>query len=188
MEQFIRKFTKKSTRILALSVFLVTYLIIFSFLFLQKGIHLDGHFYKKSANLTQITYTAASFGADFEQIVLQKFIDKSLITIDGMHTVTVFSSGSFNTVVSVDRALADTNADWVSIASQEAENIRGFGSKNWIAVLVIYILLFLSRHYNTQIYNFFRKGKAAGENYYRVFDITFVAACIAALIYFILPF
>ena len=187
MKNFLTKHSIKFTRHLAFSVFLVLYLVVFAFLFTQKGIYLDGGFYKKSANLTKITYTAASPNCDFEQITLQKFIDKSLITVDGQYEVSVFSSGSFHTVVSVDSNLETFSADWVRIASQEAEGIRGFGSKSRIAVPAIYILLFLSRKYNVQLYTLFNRGKAAGENYYRVFDIVFVVLCIAGLIYFIIP-
>ncbi len=188
MKFFSTKRSTKFTRHLAFSLFLVLYLVVFAFLFMQKGIYLNSHFYKKSANLTEITYSAASAACDFEQIKLQKFIDKSLITVDGQYEVNVFSSGSFHTVVSVDKSLEHLDADWVAIASQQAERIRGFGNKRWVWVLCIYALLFLSRKYNVQLYSFFNRGKAAGENYYRIFDIVFVSACIAGLIYFIIPF
>lgn len=187
MEHLFTKFTNKFTRHLAISIFLVLYLVFFIFLFTQKGIHLYGHFYKKSANLTQITYKAASFGADFKEIKLQKFIDKSLITVDDSFSVTVYADKSFDIVAGSDTTVMP-DIDWALISSQKAERMRGFGSKHWAAVGAVYILLFLSRHYNTRLYSFFNKNKAAGENYYRIFDRFFVAACIMALIYFILPF
>lgn len=188
MEHFIFKLNRKFTKNLAVSIFLVVYLIIFWFLFFNKGIYLDGHFYKKSANLTQITYSASSFGADFNKIVLEKYMDKSLITIDDTYTVSVFYSGSFDKVVSVDKTISNIDADWLSIASQEAERIRGFGNKPWYAVVLVYILFFLAKKYNVQLYSFFRKGRAAGEKYYRYFDAAFTVFCITALIYLIIPF
>lgn len=188
MEQFINKLTNHFSKYLALSIFLVFYLVVFWYLFFNKGIYVDGHFYKKSANLTQVCYTASSIGAEYKQIVLEKYIDKSLITIDGEYTVSVFSDGSSEPVVTADSRLADTAADWVSIANQDAEGIRGFGQKPWFAVVIIYVLFFLAKKYNVQIYSFFRRGRAAGENYYRYFDRVFNIFCIVALIYLILPF
>ena len=188
MEFNLHKFIKKFNRHLLLSIFVVLYLVIFVYLFFNKGIYIDGHFYKKSANLTQITYSSSSIGADFDKIVLKKFIDKSIITIDDEYTVSVFSSGSFDNVVSVDSEISSIDADWLSIALQEAESIRGFGKKPWFAVVIMYILFFLSKKYNVQLYSFFCRGKAAGEKYYRCFDIAFNAFCIIALIYLIIPF
>ncbi|MBE6887268.1 MAG: hypothetical protein E7484_02470 [Ruminococcaceae bacterium] len=188
MEHFSFQFTKKFTKNLAVSIFFVVYFIIFWFLFFNKGIYLDGHFYKKSATLTQITYSASSLGADFDRIVLEKYMDKSLITIDDKYMVSVFSSGSFDTVVSADREIENISADWPAIASQKAERIRGFGNKPWYAVALVYILFFLAKRYNVQLYSFFRKGRAAGEKYYRYFDAAFTVFCIAALIYLIIPF
>lgn len=185
---FFNNFTQKLTRNLAISIFLAVYLVVFFFLFTGKGIYINGHFYKKSANLTQITYSASSIGADFDQIVLEKFIDKSIITIDNKYTVSVFSSGSFSTVASVDSSLTDIDADWVAIAEQRAETMRGFGKKPWFAVAAFYIVFFVSKKYNVQLYSFFRKGKAAGENYYRIFDTVFSIFCILALVYLIIPF
>ncbi len=188
MDFFKNKFTKHLTKNLAISIFFVFYLIIFVYLFLNKGIYLDGHFYKKSANLTQITYKASSLNADFEQIVLEKYIDKSLITIDGKYTVSVFSSGSSDNVVSVDNEISHIDADWLSIANQDSERMRCFGNKPWHLVVLVYILFFLAKKYNVQLYSFFRKGRAAGEGYYKAFDAIFSIFCIAVLIYLIIPF
>ncbi len=188
MEFNIHKFIRQLTKNLLLSIFFVIYLVLFVYLFFNKGIYVDGHFYKKSANLTQITYSANSIGADFDKIVLEKFIDKSIITIDDKYTVTVFSSGSFDNVVSTSSEISSIDADWLSIANQNAEKIRGFGQKPWFGVVIIYILFFLSKKYNVQLYSFFRRGKAAGEKYYRCFDIAFNIFCVAALIYLIIPF
>ena len=122
MEFNLHKFIRHLTKNLLLSIFFVIYLVLFVYLFFNKGIYVDGHFYKKSANLTQITYSANSLGADFDKIVLEKFIDKSIITIDDKYTVTVFSSGSFDNVVSTSSEISTIDADWLSIANQSAEN------------------------------------------------------------------
>ncbi|MBQ7283653.1 MAG: hypothetical protein IJW74_02195, partial [Oscillospiraceae bacterium] len=87
-------FSKK----IILALFLVLYLIVFWFLFFTKGIYVDGHFYKKSANLTTITYTCRNPFADYKKIVLQKQLGGAVITIDDAYILTVNSSGG----VSID--------------------------------------------------------------------------------------
>ena len=188
MDFFKNRFTLKSTKNFAISIFFVFYLVVFIYLFLNKGIYLNGHFYKKSANLTQVTYTAASLNAEFEQITLEKYIDKSIITVDNAYTVKVFNADSVSAVVRADPALEKVNIDWISIARQDTERIRGFGNKPWYVAVIMCVLFFLAKQYNVQIYAFFRRNKAAGESYYKIFDTIFTLFCIIVLIYLIIPF
>ena len=188
MDFFKNKFTQKLTRNIAISIFFVFYLIIFVYLFLNKGIYLNGHFYKKSANLTQITNSAASLNAEFEQITLEKYIDKSIISIDNKHSVTILNPESTNPVITTDTVLEGINADWVSIARQDAERMRRFGNKPWYLVVLVYVLFFAAKKYNVQLYTFFHRNKAAGEAYYKAFDTIFTVFCMIALIYLIIPF
>ena len=188
MDFFKNKFTLKSAKNIAISIFFVFYLIIFAYLFLNKGIYLNDHFYKKSANLTQITYSAASLNAEFEQITLEKYIDKSIITVDKVYIVTVFNEDSVSAIVKTDPALEKVNVDWLSIARQDAEKMRGFGNKPWYLAVIVCILFFLAKQYNVQLYAFFHRNKAAGESYYKLFDTAFTIFCIIVLIYLIIPF
>ena len=171
-----------------LALFFVIYLIIFWFLFFTKGIYVDGHFYKKSANLTTVTYTCRNPFADYKKIVMQKQMNTTIIAVDDAYVLTVNSAGGVS--IEGDMGLTQTlpDARWDLIATQEAETSRGIVLKqSYITVFILYALFFLAKHYNTRIYEFFRRSKAPGENYYRIFDKAFTVITIAVLIYFILP-
>ncbi len=187
MELYIRQLTSKLKKHLILTIFFVLYFMAFWFLFFTKGIYVDGHFYKKSANLTTITYTCKNSAAEFEKIVLQKQLDYSIITLDDDYVLTVNSAGgvSIDGNMGPDSTLPD--ARWDLIADQSAERNRGFGSKPWILVLVVFVVMFIVKRYSTQVYTLFRKNRAAGESYYKAVDIIFKVVCIAGLVYLIIP-
>jgi len=187
MELYIRQLTNKLKKHLILTIFFILYFISFWFLFFTKGIYVDGHFYKKSANLTTVTYTCKSPSADFEKIVLQKQLDYSIITIDDDYMLTVNSAGgvSIDGNMGPDSTLPD--ARWDLIADQSAERNRGFSNKPWVLVLVLFAGMFVLKRYSTQVYTLLRKNRAAGENYYKAVDIVFKAVYIAGLIYLIIP-
>lgn len=195
MEHYIRQyiirlvtpFLQSLKKHLIISVLLVLYLIAFWFLFFAKGIYVDGYFYKKSANLTTVTYTCKNPSADFKRIILEKQLNKSVITIDDSYVLTVNSAGG----VSIDGNTGpDSNlpdARWDLIANQSAERSRGFGSKPWYIVILIFCAMFLIRKYSTQFYSFIFKNKAAGEGYYKAVNIAFNIVYIAGLVYLIIP-
>ncbi|MBE6894599.1 MAG: hypothetical protein E7483_03280 [Ruminococcaceae bacterium] len=184
---FTNKSIPRFTKVITLSVFFILYLAVLWFSFNSKGIYLDGHFYKKSANLTTVTYTCRNPFAHHKKIVLQKQVDKSVITIDGSQQITVNKDSSWQqTAGSTDAFVTET--DWVYIAQQKAETTRGNARKQpYFIVFIIYILFALSKIFSAKIYEFFFRGKAAGEKYYKIFDIVFDAVTAVVLIYFILP-
>lgn len=182
MYTFFYNIRKKITRTFYLFIFLIIYFITFWFMFFTKGIFVNEHFYKKSANLNTITYSAFDVGCEFDKIVLQKQIDKSIITVDGKYIVTVFNNNDI--IYSSDEKI---DLDWEKIATQKGETIRKLGQRPWPLAIILAIVFFIARKYNAQIYSFIYRNRAAGEKYYKYFDIIFSIFCIFTLIYLILP-
>ncbi len=182
MVPFFYNIRNKLTKATALFIFFVIYFIVFWFMFFTKGIFINEHFYKKSANLNTITYSAFDFGCDFEQIVMKKQIDKTVITVDDKYTVTVTNQ---NEVIPSQNT--DIELNWSEIASQKGETVRKLGQRPWPLAIIVAIIFFFAKKYNTQIYSFIYKNHAAGENYYKYFDILFSILCVAVLIYLVLP-
>ena len=184
---FNNKPTMKPGKTLLLSVFFVLYLAILWFSFSSKGIMADGHFYKKSASMTTITYTCRNPFAQHKKIVLQKQVDKNIITVDDTFTVTVTKDGTIEKNAGMpDDIFALT--DWVAIADQSTEASRAASTHQpYFMVFIVYGLFVLSKIYSTKVYEFLFKNRAAGENYYKVFDIVFTVVTAAVMIYFILP-
>ncbi len=182
MSTFFYNIRKKFTKTFCLSIFMIVYFTIFWFMFFTKGIFINEHFYKKSANLNTITYSAFDVGCEFDKIVLQKKIDKTIITVDDKYIVTVFNNNDI--VYSSDEKI---DIDWKKIATQKGETIRKLGKRPWPLAIIFAVLFFVVRKYNSQIYSFVYKNKVAGEKYYKYFDIIFSIFCIFTLIYLILP-
>ena len=185
--QLITPLIRKLARHLVLALFLLLYLVAFWFLFFTKGIYADGHFYRKSANLTTVTYTCRSPFAEHKTITLEKQVDGAVITIDGEYELTVANNGSI--LLENGTFTEDTlpDVDWNRIADQSAERNRGFGEKWWIATLVIMAAALFVNRYSTEVYNFFNRSKAANESYYLWVGRASKAICIIGLIYLIIP-
>jgi len=184
---FINKYIPRFNKVIALSVFFVLYLVVLWFSFTAKGIYFDGHFYKKSANLTTITYICRNPFASHKKIVLQKQVDISVVTVDDTYEFTVNKDGSWQQTDSTGIDIAP-GFDWNVIAHQNAETTRGNARKQpYFVVFVVYALFVLSKIFSTKIYEIIFKGKAAGERYYKIFDIVFDVITAVVLIYFILP-
>ena len=185
--RFITPFVQKFKKHLLLSLLFILYLFAFWFLFFTKGIYVDGHFYRKSANLTTITYTCKSPFADFKSIRLEKQLNSSVITIDDSCVMTVNSDG----IVSLEKGAFTEetlpHAQWDRIADQSAEQNRGFGTKPWVLVLLLFAAVSLIKRYSTEVYTFLRRNRAAGEGYYKAVDIAFRLVWIAGLVYLIIP-
>lgn len=174
-------------KIIFLSVFFVFYAVFLWLSLSQTGILIDGHFYKKNANMTTITYSCSNMFADCRKITLQKQFESTVITIDENCTMTFDKSGN---IVESDCAngFILPEADWSAVASQDAEITKGTAKKQpYFLVFIVYALFLLSKIFNTKVYEFFFKGKAAGESYYKAFDVIFTIVTLAVLIYFILP-
>ncbi|MBR2029217.1 MAG: hypothetical protein IKA10_09600 [Oscillospiraceae bacterium] len=185
---FINRLTLKFNKILKLSVFFAVYLVVLWFSFSSKGIFVDGHFYKKSANMTTITYTCRNPFADFKKIILEKQVDGSVIKIDDSYTLTVNKNGDVSIAdnTSIDGNLPD--ARWDLIANQSAESTRIAATHQpYFLVFIVYGLFALSRIYSAKVYEFVFRNRAAGESYYRIFNIVFTVITAAVMVYFILP-
>ena len=177
----------KFSKIFILSVFFAIYLVILWFSFSAKGIFVDGHFYRKSANMTSVTYTCRNPFADYKKIVLQKQVDGAVITIDGRYTISVHSDGSWQQTDNSSLIILP-NTDWASVADQSAESSRIAATHQpYFLTFIVYGLFALSKIYSTKVYEFLFKNRAAGENYYRIFDMVFTFATAAVMLYFILP-
>ena len=185
--QLITPFFRKLAKHLVFTAFIVLYLVAFWLLFFTKGIYVDGHFYKKGANLTTITYTCRNPLADYKTITLQKQKDSATITVDDDYTLTVNSAGgiSIESDKSISQKLPD--AEWDKIADQSAERNRGFGKKRWIITLLLMIGAFFANRYSTEVYNFFNRNKAANDRYYLWVNRISKAIYILGLIYLIIP-
>ena len=179
--------TIKSSKLFILSVFFVLYLIVFWLSFFSKGIFVQEHFYRKSSNLTAVTYTCRNPFAEYKKIVLQKQVDKDTLTIDGAYTVNVYKDGTVEKSENMpDDILPGT--DWAAVADQSLEGSRGFlTGQPYFLVFILYVLLALSKIYSTRVYSILFRNRAAGESYYRIFDNVFTAATIIVMVYFILP-
>ena len=186
MNFFKKQFTSKPGKIAVTALFCVVYILFLWFTFMSKGIYIDGHFYKKSSNLTTITYTRTSQGADFDTIVLKKHKDRSELTVDGVYKIVVNQNGNAIAADDASAAVLD-KADWTSIASQKAEGIRGFGRKPWVAVLAVYGLILLTKVFSTKLYGIFKPGHAANENYYKIIDRVFYTATVLVLVFIAIP-
>ena len=184
---FINKHSIKFSKLFILSVFFALYLGLLWFSFSSKGIYADGHFYKKSANMTTITYTCRNPFARHKEIVLQKQVNKNIITIDNTFTVSVHNDGTVTKSDNMsDDILPDT--DWTAIARQDTESSRGTSTRQpYFLVFIVYGLFTLSKIYSASVYGFFFKNRAAGESYYRIFDIVFTVVTAVVMVYFILP-
>lgn len=184
---FKNKFSSRFAKTVALSVFFALYLIVLWFSFTSKGIYLDGHFYRKSANLTTITYTCRSPFASHRKIVMQKQVDTAVITVDENWKITVNADGSWQQTAGEDNIFI-SETHWDNIASQTAETTRGNAKKQpYFIVFLVYALFVLSKIFSTRVYEFLFRGKAANESYYKAFDIVFTIITSIVLIYFILP-
>ena len=179
------KHTLKFTKTILLALIFALYFVILWFSFSSKGIYLDGHFYKKSANLTTVTYTCNSPFAQYKKIILEKQVDKTEITIDSSHTITIDNDGNWR---QTGGDALPGNVNWSAIAQQQTETTRGSAKKQqYIIVSACYIAFAVSKFYSTKVYEFLFKNKAAGENYYRVFNIVFAVVTVIVMIYFLLP-
>lgn len=184
--QLITPFFQKLLKHIVLTALLVLYLAVFWFLFFTKGIYVEGHFYKKSANLTTITYTCRNPAADYKKIVLNKQLDYSLITIDDTYTLTVASDGKVSAGKGTDISLLP-HAQWDKIADQSAERNRGFGEKRWILTLALMAAAFIANRYSTAVYSFFHPDRAANDSYYLWVGRIAKAVYIIGLVYLIIP-
>lgn len=187
MELYISRIAEKLKRHIILTVLFLLYVVAFWFLFFTKGIYVEGHFYRKSANLTQISYTSADSGADFEKIIMQKHIDKSVISADDKLTVTIYKNDTVSVSCDENCDVQLSDEQWLAIADQSAESYRGFGSKPWLLVLVVLAAAVFVKRYSPQVYSFFFRNKAANENYYKTVDIIFKVVLAAGLLYLIIP-
>ena len=188
MKHFTIQPNRKFLRCLLLSLFIAVYAAVFFFSFFSKGIFVDGKFYRKSANLTSVTYKAASIGADYRQIVLKKYIDYCTIHLDDKSTVTVYPDGS--TDLEIHTQFTGTYSDemWQHIAAQSAETIRGFGNKPWFVPVMAVVLLFAAKLNSTRLYSLIFPQKAAGERWYTFVDRTFYICLVFVLLYLVIPF
>ena len=185
--QIITPFFRKLAKHMILTIFFLIYLVAFWFLFFTKGIYADGHFYRKSANLTTITYTCSSPLAEYKTITLQKQVDGAVITVDGEYILTVDSNGVVSPENGTFAEQSFSDVDWSRIADQSAERNRGFGEKWWIATLVIMAAALFVNRYSTEVYNFFNRSKAANESYYLWVGRISKAIFIIGMIYLIIP-
>ena len=186
--QIITPFFRKLAKHMILTIFFLIYLVAFWFLFFTKGIYADGHFYRKSANLTTITYTCSSPLAEYKTITLQKQVDGAVITVDEEYVLTVNSNGVVSPENGTFAEQSFSDVDWNRIADQSAERNRGFGEKWWIATLVIMAAALFVNRYSTKVYNFFNRSKAANESYYLWVGRISKAIFIIGMIYLIIPF
>ena len=185
--QIITPFFRKLAKHMILTIFFLIYLVAFWFLFFTKGIYAEGHFYRKSANLTTITYTCSSPLAEHKTITLQKQVDGAVITVDEEYILTVDSNGavSLENDTFAEDTLSDVN--WSRVADQSAERNRGFGEKLWVLTLVLMAGAFFVNRYSTEVYNFFNRNKAANDRYYLWIGRISKAICILGMIYLIIP-
>ena len=185
--QYILPFIKKFRKNLLVCALIALYLVAFWLLFFTKGIYVNDHFYKKSANLTQITYTSRNPLADFDSIIVQKYVDKTAISVDDAYIIDVSANGSWScTEYAGDTSVID-KIDWYAIATQQTEQNRGFGQKCWIFALVCLVVTLYCRFNSTKLYEIFNKNKAAGEGYYKLINISTAVVVAAVLVYLILP-
>ena len=186
--QYILPLIKKFRRNLLVCALVILYLIAFWLLFFTKGIYVNGSFYRKSANLTQISYTSASPLADFDSIVVQKYVDSTTVTVDNTCTVTVSADGSWVCSDTVAENSALNGIDWHAVATQQTEQNRGFGTKLWIPALLCLAFAVFAKFNSTKLYEYFNKNKAANERYYKLVDVITKIVIIAVLLYLIIPF
>lgn len=184
MEISLEKFKKNLVKSILLSAFFVLYLISFLLIFFSKGIFVGENFYKKSANINSITYSATK-NALPKQIILQKKIGGSnILIVDGV-SILLSPKGEIEYPDGYSpQGLSESEIQ--KIALQQSETHRGSQNKTWLFVALIYITFMLIKNYNTQIYSFFNKDKAPRESYYKLFDAIFTIFCIAALVYIII--
>ncbi|MEG0020883.1 MAG: hypothetical protein RR728_10070 [Oscillospiraceae bacterium] len=178
--EFFKKNIKKSV---CLAIFFIVYIIIFLFMFFSKGIFVNDNFYKKSANINTITYTAVKNSTPKTLVVQKQIGGGGKIIADGAEIV-LSSDGTVTYPDGFNQELV-TAETVKSIILQRGETHRGSGNFTWIFVAIIYIVFMLLKRFNTQIYIFFNRSKAPGESYYKYFDFGFTLFCIVALIYLI---
>lgn len=176
-------FTKNLKKSLALATFFVLYMVIFLFMFFTKGIYVNDNFYKKSANINTVTYTASK-NTTPREIVLKKQFEGSQLIIDG-NVIDVTEKGEISFKSDKTDSIIDDNT-LRQIARQEIETHRGSNNKTWFCVVIIYVVFMLLKKYNTQVYSFFNRNRAPGESYYKYFDRGFTVFCIVALAYLML--
>ena len=183
---FTNKTTPKLNKKLILSIFLAVYPVVFWLSFSSKGIFVNGHFYKKSANMTTVTYNCRNPFAEYKKIVLQKQFDSSVITVDNKYVITVSDNGSWQQTAGENAVTFDI--DWSLISNQSTENLRGLSTNQpYFIVLIFYLLCVIFRVFSAQIYHFIFRNRAAGENYYKVISKVFTIATVMIMVYFILP-
>ena len=185
--QYILPFVKKFRKNLLFCALIILYLVAFWLLFFTKGIYVNGSFYKKSANLTQISYTSASPFADFDSIVVQKYVDSTTVTVDDVYTITVTDDGSWIYTGYISDTSTLENIDWYAVAAQQTEQNRGFGTKLWIPSLLCLVFAVLAKYNSTKLYELFNKNKAANETYYKMVNTITTVIIIVCLVYFIIP-
>ncbi|MBR2503430.1 MAG: hypothetical protein IKB62_04820 [Oscillospiraceae bacterium] len=185
--QIITPFIRKLTKHLILTILLLLYLVAFWFLFFTRGIYVEGHFYRKEANLTTVTYTCRNPFAQHKTITLQKQANRSVITVGSDYVLTVDSDKGVSVEgdMGVNQTLPD--ARWDMIADQSAECNRGFGGKLWVLTLLLMAGAFFINRYSTKVYNFFNRNKAANDNYYLWVGRISKAIYVLGLIYLIIP-
>ena len=185
--QLVRPLIQKFRKHLLVCALIILYLVAFWLLFFTKGIYVNGSFYRKSANLTQITYTSASPFADFDSIVVQKYVDSTTVTVDDVYTINVNSDGSWIYTGYMGDISPLENIDWNALAAQQTEHNRGFGTKLWIPAILCLVAAVCAKLNSTKLYEFFNKNKAANERYYKLVDVTVKAVVIIVLVYLIIP-
>ena len=184
---FFKKYNIHLSKISAPLLLSAIYLGIFWFSFFSKGIFIDGNFYKKSANMTTVTYSCRNPFADYKKIVLQKQKSGAEIIIDNRYKIVVDGHGNWQQTDSTGLTVLP-DEPWHLVAQQATETSRGPSSRQPYGVVLIgYILFVLAKIFNPRVYSFFFRNRAAGEGYYRGFNIVFVAVTAVVLVYFILP-
>ena len=186
--QLILPLIQKFRKHLLVCALIILYLVAFWLLFFTKGIYVNGSFYKKSANLTQISYTSASPFADFDSIVVQKYVDSTTVTVDDVYTITVTDDGSWIYTGYISNTSTLENIDWYAVATQQTEQNRGFGTKLWIPSLLCLVFSVFAKYNSTKLYELFNKNKAANEKYYKLTNTITTVIIIVCLVYFIITF
>ena len=133
--EFNNKRTFKLSKKLILSIFLAIYPVVFWLSFSSKGIFVNGHFYKKSANMTTVTYNCRNPFAEYKKIVLQKQFDGSVITVDNEYVVAISDDGSWQQTAGENTVALDI--DWSIIANQSTENLRGLSTNQPYFIVLI---------------------------------------------------
>ena len=177
------KFNFNIKRSIFIIFLFIVYIVVFCNIFFAKGIFINGEFYKKSANLTTVTYSSYSLNCTFDVIKLEKQLSKSIIKIDDKYSFEL-ENGVCSPTSLPENITCD---DLINIASQQNETTFKLGTKHWQIPIIIFAVLFLLKFNSTKIYYILNKNKAPKENYYKITDIVFYTVSALILIYFIIP-